>query len=94
MGLIKDISPDVIRAYDPFFCGWVAAYSGRQLNVPVVVSVHNNFSDVRKSYLANRRYLKFLKSLLASWSYEGYVFKRANKIICAYKFVAEYVKKI
>lgn len=91
--MINNIAPDVIRSYDPFFCGWIAAYSGRRLSIPVVVSVHNNFSDVRKSYLQNHHYLKFLKSLLASLAYERYVFKNANKIICAYKFVAEYVKR-
>lgn len=85
LSLIKEINPDVIRAYDPSLRGALAVYAGRKLNLPTILSVHNHLDEQRK--FDNRIILKF-RILL-----ERYSLRRATKVICVSNYVKSYADK-
>jgi glycosyltransferase involved in cell wall biosynthesis/uncharacterized SAM-binding protein YcdF (DUF218 family) len=92
--LLETIRPDVIRAYNPLFAGWLAVSCAKALQVPSVVSIHGNYDkDVRRLYWLEGRLLHFLKYSLFAFTMEPYVLRGANKVICAYGFPAEYVRR-
>ena len=94
LALMKDIKPDVIRAYNPLFAGWFAVSCARRLGIPSVVSIHGNYDkDVRRLYWLEGRLLHFLKYSAFAFTTEPYVLRHANKVICAYKFPAEYARR-
>lgn len=87
--------PDVIRTYTPQIPGWFAVEAGRQLGVPVVVSVHANLDhDVREDSLRRREYRLFASNMIQRWLVERETMRRADLVICAYRWPAEYAKRI
>ena len=92
--LLETIRPDVIRAYNPLFAGWLAVSCAKALQVPSVVSIHGNYDkDVRRLYWLEGRLLHFLKYSLFAFTMEPYVLRGADKVICAYGFTAEYARR-
>ena len=93
--IIKRIRPDVIRAYNPLMQGWLATKIAKELSIPVVVSIHNNYDkDKRRFYKKNKNYRQYLKFLYTERFIERYVILNATKIICAYRFLVPYVKRL
>ena len=41
--IIKKINPDIIRSYNPLLQGWLATKVGKEMNVPVVISLMGSF---------------------------------------------------
>lgn len=83
--LIRNIRPDVVRAYDPSLRGALAVYTARKLGLPVVISLHYHPDDQRK--FDSRILLRF-RILL-----EHYVMKFAAKVICVTDYVKSYAQK-
>ena len=93
--IIKHISPDVIRAYNPLIQGWLAAKISRELDIPFIVSIHNNYDkDSREFYKIRKKYLQYLKFWYTGKFIEPYSLRCADEIICAYRFLVPYVRKI
>lgn len=91
---VMQIKPDVIRAHTPNIDGWFAAYCGRKLNIPVVISLHGDPDrDSRYQKWKNRHYFRLIISLFSRLFFEPFAIRNANKIICAYLFPAAYAKK-
>ena len=84
--LIKKIKPDMLRAYDPSLKGYLAARIGKRAYIPVVVSVHIDFDDVRKY---SNNFFKRIGLLL-----EHYSLRNATEVICVTNYVAEYVRRL
>ena len=80
MDLIKNISPDAIRAYDASLRGALACYCAKKLHVISFVSIHTDYDEQRK--YDKRPALKLRKFL------ERYVLANADIVIC----VSEHVK--
>lgn len=90
---LEAINPDVIRAYNPLFAGWLAVSCARRLRKPSVVSIHGNYDrDVRRLFLIEGRLFRFAKYVLFCLTTEPYVLRHADKVICAYEFPVDYVK--
>lgn len=88
------IRPNVIRAYNPLFAGWLAVSCAKALNVPSVVSIHGNYDkDVRRLYWLEGRLLHFLKYSMFAFTTEPYVLRSADKVIGAYEFPVEYARR-
>ncbi len=92
--IVRDIKPDVIRAYNPLVQGWLATECARELKIPLVVSLHINYEDLRPLSLQNRGLLNFLKLRYTMKKIEPYVLKTADKVICVHKSVANYAKRM
>lgn len=93
--LVRQIKPDVIRAYNPLIQGWLAAKCSEELNIPLVVSLHINYDkDVRPLSLSNRGILHFLKLRYTLKNIEPYVLKIADSVICVHKSVTTYAKRL
>ena len=91
---VNAINPDVIRAYNPLFAGWLAVSCARRLQKPSVISIHGNFDkDVRRLFWLERRFLHFAKYSAFAWTTEPYVLRHADKVICAYQFPVEYARR-
>lgn len=62
MELLKKINPDVIRAYNPLLQGWMAAHAKKELDIPLVISLHGDYDrDLRHYAKKNKDFKTFLK---------------------------------
>jgi len=88
--IVKDINPDVIRAYNPLLEGWIAANCSEVLDIPFFVSVHIQYDGLRK-IAKKTSYKKFLALKWYRKKIEPYVFNKADKITIVYKIIEPYV---
>src|SRR3989344_2482619 len=47
LALTKHIQPDMIRTFNPLFQGYFGTWLGKQLNIPVVTSLHGDYREMR-----------------------------------------------
>ena len=91
--IIKEIYPDIIRAYNPLIEGWFAAKCAKELGIPLFVSLHTQYDHLRriskksniKRYLALKYSEKFI---------EPFVLKNADKITIVFKIIEPYVQRL
>lgn len=83
--VMRAVSPDVIRAYDPGLRGSLAVLWGQRLGVPSVISVHADLDDQRRH---EQRPLHYLRKLL-----ERYALQRVDVVVCVSRHVESYVKR-
>jgi|SaaInlStandDraft_6_1057023.scaffolds.fasta_scaffold06991_4 1,2-diacylglycerol 3-alpha-glucosyltransferase len=93
-GIIQKIQPDVIRAHNPLMNGWLAAKVAKKFNIPLVLSLHDNYEkDVRGQALKNKKIFRYLKLKYTSKMLEPFVIQNSTKIICVYRYILPYVRK-
>ncbi len=92
--IILEINPQIIRAFNPLVQGWLATKIAKKNKIPIVISVHTNYSQQRELLKKERKYLKFIKLLYTSKKIESYCLKNADVIICVYEFIVPYVEKM
>lgn len=83
--LIKNIRPDVIRAYDPSLRGAMAAWFGKRFKIPSIISIHSELDVQRR--LDKRMVLRLRKI------FENYSIRNADCIICVTNYVGEYARR-
>lgn len=90
--IVRKINPDVIRAYNPFLEGWLAASCAKKLDIPFFLSLHTQYDYnrriARKSNLKKYFALKYTEKFI-----EPFVLKTANKITIVFKIIEPYVLK-
>ena len=90
--IVKKISPDVIRTYNPLIEGWCASFVAKNLNIPCFVSLHtqydHNRQTIKKKNLKKYLVLKYTEKFI-----EPYVLQNASKITIVYKIIESYVLK-
>jgi glycosyltransferase involved in cell wall biosynthesis len=93
LNIVRKIEPSVIRAYNPLTAGWLAAYCSRKLNIPLFVSIHVQYDNLRKQY---KFYdvKKYLKLKYSENRIEPQVLKTATKITAVYKIIDMYVNRL
>lgn len=92
ISLVKEISPNIIRAYNPLIEGWLAAKCSEELHVPLFLSLHIQYDGLRNLY----RKINFKRYLALKYSekiIEPYVVKKADKITIVYRIIEPYVVK-
>ena len=93
--LIKEIKPDVLRAYNPLLQGWMAAQVKKELGIPLVISLHGDYNRDRRYFARkNKDYKTYFKLLYAKKTLEPYSLKNADKIIIIYDFIRKYAEKM
>jgi glycosyltransferase involved in cell wall biosynthesis len=90
ISIVKNINPDIIRAYNPLLEGWIAANCSDILDIPFFVSVHIEYDGLRK-IAKKTNYKKFLALKWYRKKIEPYVFNKADKITAVYKIIEPYV---
>ena len=60
-GIIKEIDPLIIRAFNPLIQGWIGTKIGKKMKKPVVISVHTNYDQQRELLKKKKKFFKFLK---------------------------------
>lgn len=88
--LVKQINPDIIRAYNSRLEGWIAAYCSKHLDIPLFVSIHIQYDGYRK-LIKSKNFKKYLILLYSRKFIEPFVLKNANKITGVYKIIEPYV---
>jgi len=83
--LIRELEPDVIRAYNPLIAGYLAVYCGKKLKIPTVISIHDEYDEQRK--VNKSLILKLFKF------FEYYSLSRVDKLICVTNYLIRYAKK-
>ena len=90
IAIIKEIQPDVIRAYNPFIEGWLAAKCAKELKIPFLLSLHTQY-DGNRRILKKTNFKKYLALKYTEKFIEPYVLKSADKITAIYKIIEPYV---
>lgn len=92
--IVTKINPDIIRSYNPLIQGWLAVKIAKQLNIPSIISIHNNYDkDNRELFLKSRKYFSYMKFWYSAKTIEPFSIKNADTIICAYRFLVPYAKR-
>lgn len=95
INLIRKIKPDVIRSYNPLLQGWIAAHAGKELGIPVVISLMGDYDrDLRYFARKNHDIKAYLKLLLTRRTLESFAIKNADEVIIIYDFIRSYAKKM
>ena len=89
--LCRKINPDVIRAFNPFVEGWLAANCAQELRKPFFVSLHTQYDYNRK--LSRNKLKKYLVLKYTEKFIEPFVLDTADKIVVVYKIIQPYVTK-
>ncbi len=92
VSLVKEISPDVIRTYNPFVEGWCATFVAKMLGIPCFVSLHTQYDHNRQT-MKKKNLKKYLVLKYTEKFIEPYVLQNADKIIIVYKIIEPYVLK-
>jgi len=92
INLVKNINPDVIRAYNPLVQGWIAAHCSKKLVIPFVLSLHGEYDRFR-AMIKKQNFKQYLKLVYTSKFVEPFVIKNASRVICVYKVIIPYAKK-
>lgn len=92
--LIRTIKPDVMIAYNPLLPGWMAAQVKKELNIPLIISIHGEYEkDIRFLARKNREYKTWLKLLYSKITLERFSTKNADEVIIVYEYLREYAEK-
>jgi glycosyltransferase involved in cell wall biosynthesis len=89
--LCRKINPDVIRAFNPYVEGWLAANCAKELKKPFLISLHTQYDQNRK--LVKKKIKKYLILKYSEKFIEPFVLNAADKIIVVYKIIQPYVTK-
>jgi glycosyltransferase involved in cell wall biosynthesis len=92
--VVREINPDLIRAYNPLIQGWLATTTAKKLNIPSIISLHTNYDEQRDFAKKKRNYFKYLKLLYTYKKLEKSALQRSNAVICVYESIVPYIKKI
>ena len=93
--LIKQIQPDILRSYNPLLQGWLAAQVKKELDIPLVISLHGDYDRDRRYYARkNKDYKTYLKLLYSRRTLEPNSLKNADEVIIIYNFIRNYAKKM
>jgi len=90
--LVKEINPDVIRSYNPFIEGWLAANCAKELGIPLFLSLHTQY-DYNRKLAKKNNFKKYLALKYTEKFIEPFVLETADKIIVVYKIIEPYVLK-
>ena len=94
IGLIQQINPNLIRAYNPLVQGWLAIRASKKLHIPAVISLHTNYEQQRDFLKKEHKYFQFFKMAYASRKIEKFVLQSADAVVCVYEFIVPYAKKM
>lgn len=93
--LIRTIDPDVIRSYNPLLQGWMAAQVKKELNIPLIISLHGDYDRDRRYFAKkNKDYKTYFKLLYSKKTLEPFSLKNADEVIIIYEFLRKYAKKM
>ncbi len=91
--IVQDISPDIIRAYNPLVQGWLAARCAAYLKVPFVLSIHHNYERDGRRLFSSGGLQAYTKFQYTKRFIEPFVIQSADRVICIHKSIALYAKK-
>lgn len=91
--VVNEISPLLVRAYNPLIQGWLATKIAKKLGIPIVISVHTNY-DEQRQLLKKKKLFSFFKLQFTAKKIEMFVLKEADAVICVYQHIVPYVKKM
>lgn len=92
INLVREISPQVIRSYNPLVAGWCAAYTAKELKIPFYVSLHTQY-DYNRRLIRKKNLKRFFVLKYSEKFIEPYVLQNADKISIVYKIIEPYVLK-
>lgn len=95
IGLARELSPDLIRGYNPLLMGYLTVICARASKAVSVVSVHDDYSIARSLsiygpgfFITGRGIYQCLHHVLG---YNRTTLQGADHVICAYRFPLRYV---
>lgn len=93
--LIKKINPQILRSYNPLLQGWMAAQIKKELQIPLVISLHGDYDRDRRHFAKkNKDYKSYFKLLYSKKTLESFALKNADEVIIIYEFLREYAIKM
>ena len=92
--LVSKIKPSLIRAFNPRVQGWLAAKVSKELDIPLVISLHTNYQQQIDVAKKNQSFFRYLKLKYASSKLEKFSLQNCDAVICVYEFIVPYAKKM
>ena len=93
--LVKEINPDIIRSFNPLLQGWMAAQIKKELEIPLIISLHGDYDrDLRHQAKKNHNYKGFLKLQFSKQTLEKFSLSNADEVIIIYEFIRDYAKNM
>jgi len=90
--LVSSIDPHVIRASNPKLAGYLAAFCGKKLEIPSVVSLHSNPDELRTLRVDTTLAKKVLE-FVSKRFFEPYSISNATRTICVSQFLTSYAAR-
>jgi glycosyltransferase involved in cell wall biosynthesis len=95
VNLIREIKPDIIRSYNPLLQGWLATKVGKELGIPVVISLMGDYDrDLRHHAKQNKNWINYLKLKYSRNTLECFSIKNADEVIIIYEFIRKYAESL
>jgi len=95
INLLKEIKPDIIRSYNPLLQGWLATKAGKEIGIPVVISLMGDYDrDLRFFAKKNRDIKTYLKLVFTKRTLESFSIKNADEIVIIYNFIRDYAMRM
>lgn len=100
--IVAAVQPSIIRGYNPIWHGALAVACGRALHIPVVLSLHIDYDELRWLPLRHafgffvrrpRMLVAHLLLALTSAVTERYCLTRATAVICVSQFLTRYAER-
>lgn len=92
--LILKINPIAIRAFNPRIQGWLATKIGKKLKIPVIISLHTNYSQQTQLAKKQKKIFQYVKLKYSSSKIEKFVLQNCDAVICVYEYILPYAKNM
>jgi len=87
---LEKIRPDSIRSFGMLFNSYVAAYAAKKLKIPFVLSLHDNYNDVRTMARDDKEFAKYIFYIYWHLFREPFILNNASKVIAVYDYAKKY----
>jgi glycosyltransferase involved in cell wall biosynthesis len=91
---IRRLKPDCIRSYGMMLTSYFAAYCSRHANVPLLLSLHDNYNEYRDFSRRSGRYTSFFFFTYWKLFRERMILNQASKVIAVYGYAKQYAMEM
>ena len=89
--LIHKNKIDIVRAHDPFFCGFIGYIAAKITRRPFVVSVHSDYEKISKLD-ADGGMPKLFGSTRNAFILADYIFSHADKVLAISRYIGRFAE--
>jgi glycosyltransferase involved in cell wall biosynthesis len=93
VNMTRSIGPSVVRSFNPWLDGFVAAEIKAQFGIPFVISLHGNMDEDYRNQTRPEGGLAGYVHVHTARTMERQVLRAADTVVCVYRFIEPYARK-